>query len=586
MPWVPIGQAAYRASFSASTSNPDVQIALEDSRVTYEATSRDNGAAAYSLRVAKNHYPGRPVICRVTVEAYEAADSADKEGLWYSPGYFIVQDNADLPVAFLQHNQAAPYVDGAADLVMPSADPVMEWLPAQVLIDTPMQFFQYQGSYTGEARTVADESDTAWSHLVEVWVDSDIAAEAGSSAGTVYGAGAAGVNAAIAWPFATGGEYSEQLDWATDVIPVASGGSQHRRLRQSPRVTLALSALLEGPPRRRMEALLRANSAGRWWVPVWIDSVALAAPASAAATVLAVDVGDARFADGGRALLWNGDPLSAVVVSIAPGGVGASSLTLAAGLVAGVPVGAQVVPLRLGRLAEFPQVGRFTADASDVVDLSFRLDETLDDAAVVAGDTYRGYPVWPFRPDWSGAPAWSPERVLQSVDDGIGPPLVHDLAAVPQGRTAMDYLLMTPADVVAFRRALFALAGRWSPAWVPSWNGDARVVAAVANGATSIDIQAPCFAGLPLPANQRDLRIELRNGTVLYRRITDVTTPSAGVERMALDAPIATGFASADVLLISLMTLCVQDADTNLLRYWTREVMECGLVWRQVAHGL
>lgn len=390
----------------------------------------------------------------------------------------------------------------------------------------------------------------------------------------------------IVWPFATGGEYSEQLDWATDVIPVASGGSQHRRLRQSPRVTLALSALLEGTARRRMEALLRANSAGQWWVPVWIDSVTLAAPASVADTELALDVGDARFADGGRVLLWNGDALTAVVVEIAAGGVAPTALTLAAGLAVALPAGALVVPLRLGRLAEFPQVGRFTADASDVVELSFRLDEPLDDAAAIAGDTYRSYPVWPFRPDWSSGPAWSPERVLQSVDDGIGPPLVHDLAAVPQGKQAMSYQMTTPAEVVAFRRALFALAGRWSPAWVPSWNGDARVVATVANGATSIDIQAPCFTGLPLPANQRDIRIELRAGTVLYRRITDVTTPSAGVERLALDAPIATGFAVADVLLVSLMTLCVQDADTNMLRYWTREVMECDLTWRQVAHGL
>ena len=390
----------------------------------------------------------------------------------------------------------------------------------------------------------------------------------------------------IAWPFATGGDYSEQLDWATDVIAVSAGGSQHRRLRQSPRVTLALSALLEGTARRRMEALLRANSAGQWWVPVWIDSAALTADAAAADTVLALDVADARFVAGGRALLWNGDALTATVVEIASGGVGSSSLILSAGLAAALPKSTLVVPLRLGRLSEFPQVSRFTADASDVVELAFRLDEPLDDTAAMAGDTYRSFPVWPFRPDWSEAPAWAPERVLQSVDDGIGPPLVHDLAAVPQGRTAMHYLLMTAAEVVAFRRALFALAGRWSPAWIPSWNGDARIVAAVANGATSIDIQAPCFAGLPLANNQRDLRIELRNGTVLYRRITGVTTPSAAVERLALDSAISTGFAPADVLLVSLMTLCVQEADTNLLRYWTREVMECDLVWRQVAHGL
>lgn len=390
----------------------------------------------------------------------------------------------------------------------------------------------------------------------------------------------------IAWPFATGGEYSEQLDWATDVIAVSAGGSQHRRLRQSPRVTLMLSALLEGTARRRMEALLRANSGGQWWVPVWIDSAALTADAAAADTVLALDVADARFVAGGRALLWNGDALTAMVVEIASGGVGSSSLTLSAGLAAALPKSALVVPLRLGRLSEFPQVSRFTADASDVVDLSFRLDEPLDDTAAVAGDTYRSFPVWPFRPDWSEAPAWAPERVLQGVDDGIGPVLSHDLAAVPQGLTSMQYVLDTRAQVVAFRSALFALAGRWSPAWVPSFNGDARIVADVSNGASSIDIQGPVFAGLPLANNQRDLRIELRNGTVLYRRITAVTTPAAGVERLALDSAIAAGFAAADVLLVSLMTLCVQEADTNLLRYWTREVMECDLVWRQLAHGL
>lgn len=391
---------------------------------------------------------------------------------------------------------------------------------------------------------------------------------------------------AIAWPFETGGEYREQLDWLTDVLQVSAGGSQHRRLRQSPRVMLSLAALVEGAPRQRMETLLRANAGGQWWVPVWVDSCRLESAAASTDTALTLDVADARFLSSGRALLWNGDPLAAVVVEIAPAGVGASSLTLTAAVGGNWPAGTLVVPLRLGRLAEFPQVGRFTASASDVVALDFRLDEPLDDAAEIVGDTYRSYPVWPFRPDWAGGPAWTPERVLQGVDDGIGPVLAHDLAAVPQGRTAMQYVLDTRAQVVAFRRALFALAGRWSPAWVPSWNGDARVVAAVSSGATSIDIQGPVFASLPLANNQRDLRLELRNGTVLYRRITGVTTPSAGVERLALDSAIATGFAASDVLLVSLLTLCVQDADTNLLRYWTRDVMECELTWRQVAHGL
>lgn len=390
----------------------------------------------------------------------------------------------------------------------------------------------------------------------------------------------------VAWPFAMGGEYSERLDWLTDVPVAPTGGTQHRRLRQSPRVFLALASLVEGRVRRRMEALLRDHAARQWRAPVAVDSCRLGAAADAADTVLTVDTGDSRFEAEGYVLLQGDDPLAAEVVQIAIGGVASGALTLDAGVVSAWPIGTLVTPLRMARLVDFPQVGRFTSDATDVVDLTFRLEEPLDDAAEIAGDTYRDFPVWPFAPVWSSDPVWVPERALLGQDDEIAKPLSYDLSGAPQGRTTMQYTLDTREGVVAFRKALFALAGRWSPAWVPSWASDLRIVANVADGANSIDIEAPVLAGLDLPDNHRDLRIALRDGTVLYRRITGVTTPAPGVERIALGSAIATGFAAADVHLVSFMVLCVQDADTNLLRYWTRDVMDCELTWRQLVHGL
>ena len=390
----------------------------------------------------------------------------------------------------------------------------------------------------------------------------------------------------VPWAFATGGEYSERLDWLTDVPAGPVGNTQHRRLRQSPRVTLAMASLEEARTRRRMDALLRDNAGGQWRAPVRVDTCRLTSAAAVDDTVLSLDVDDARFVGGGHALLTSGDPFAAELVQIAAGGVAAGALTLEGGVVTAWPAGTLVTPLRTARLTEFPQVSRFTSDASDVVDLSFGLLEALDDEAVVAGDTYRDFPVWPFRPVWTSDPAWVPQRELQGVDYEFAPPVLHDLAGMPQARTTMQYAQDTRADVVAFRQALFALAGRWKPAWVPSWAADVRIVANVSNGAITLDVEGPLLAGTALPNNQRDLRIELRDGSVRYCRVASFATLSASTERLTLASAIATGFAAADVVLASWMALSVQDADTNLLRYWTRDVMECELTWRQLVHEL
>lgn len=386
--------------------------------------------------------------------------------------------------------------------------------------------------------------------------------------------------------FFTGGDYTEQQDWLTDVMTSPTGNSMHRRLRQWPRVYVSTASLEGGRTRRRMEALLRDNAAGVWRIPVAVDACLLEADAAAGATVLSLDATHARFAVGSHVLVRGADPLTVEVARIASGGVSDSALTLDAGLANDWPAGTTVTPLRSARLAEFPQVGRFTSDETAVVDLKFLLIEPLDDPSAIGGGTYRSFPVWPWVPVWTSDPVWVPERNLQTVDYDFAPPVYHDLAHAPQGRTTMQYAAETRADCAAFRSALAALAGRWTPVWVPSWNSDARIVSDVADGATSIDIESPVFADLDLPNNQRDLRIALWDGTVLYRRVVSVTTPAAGIERLTLDSAIATGFSASAVQLVSHLTLCVQDADTNLLRYWTRDVMECELTWRQLAHGL
>lgn len=394
------------------------------------------------------------------------------------------------------------------------------------------------------------------------------------------------VSEPVAWTFACGGSYTEELAWLTDVLQAPTGGTQHRRLRQSPRTTVSFQALESGAYRRWMDLLLRANSAGRWWVPIAVDARQLAVGAFADDTVLDVDIDGARFTTGGHVLLIGSSPRTFEVREIAS--IGTATLTLATGLAQAWGPGTQVIPLRTGRLAAMPQVGRFTSDDSALVTLQFRLEEPLDVAPAWPGSTYRGYPVFDtLAPVWMSDPTWTPERLIDLQDDDISVPVVTDTAGIALGKTTMHYAPTGQDQVAAFRSALFAMAGRWAPVWVPSWAHDLRVVAPAAAGQAFLDVQGPLLSTQPLAANHRDIRIALANGTVLYRRITAVTAQGSAVDRLTLDTALPAAFAVSAVQMVCFLSLSVQDADTNALRYFDADTtLECELTWRELAHGL
>lgn len=391
----------------------------------------------------------------------------------------------------------------------------------------------------------------------------------------------------VAWPFATGGDYTEQYDWLTDMLAAPTGGTQHRRLRQSPRTSLGFSALESGGNRRWMDVLLRANSAGVWWVPVSIDARPLDHGVLAGENALALTVAGARFVVGGHALIVGADPRRFEVCEVAA--VEADSLTLTAGLSFAWPSGTQVVPACRGRLSDMPVVGRYTADDSGLVTTQFRLNDSLDTAPAMPGVPYRDFPVFDFIvPAWTSDPAWVPERMLATVDYEVALPVVADTAGVALGKTTMQYAPDTLAAITTFRAALFALAGRWSPTWVPSWANDLRVVANVSAGATTLDVEGPLLstAAGAIQPSRRDIRIEMHGGTVYYRRITAVAAPGAKVDRLTLNAAFPASFAAAQVKMVSFLSLCVQDADTNLLRFSGPDVAQCEMVWRELDHEL
>lgn len=370
---------------------------------------------------------------------------------------------------------------------------------------------------------------------------------------------------------------SERWEWLTDPLEPPYGPPQNRKLRQSPRIVLGFDGLEERDNRRWMETLVNANGAGLWHIPLVADGLDLAGPITAGATTIAVPTAHRRFQPGGNAILQGATPREHQVLWIDT--VEADSITLQDPVNDDWPAGSTLTPTIGGKLVSAPVLPRFTGDAG-AYSVSFRTDEPIDIAADFGDATYRGYPVFEHAIDWTTDPTYSADRNLATIDNAIGPTVVYDLAGMVLPAIRFDISLTDRAAIGAYRALLFALSGRWSPIWVPSLAQDVEIQSV--HSTTAINVAWMGYSDWPIKPNRRDLRIERANGSVIYRRVVSVSDIDTDTERLTLDTALPGGFDAADVVSISFMALCCQDADTNTLRLWSFDVIETALSFRGI----
>lgn len=384
----------------------------------------------------------------------------------------------------------------------------------------------------------------------------------------------------VPFAFTTGGDRSEQWEWLTDVMQAATGPEQTRRLRGVPRVTLSCSGQETGIARQWLETSLHAYAGRDWWVPVLPDALLVSSDLSIGATSVTGDASALRFETGGKAMLLGLAPGQCELVDVSA--FDGSGVTISA-TVQAWPAGTLLAPAWRASLASTPALERFTGDAV-TYGLSFLA--AASSPTVPAADslpTYRGFPVLELDADWSAAPQWTPERDLMPVDYGIGTPVRADLVGQPRAKLSIGYTAVGRADVWALFRLLFALAGRANPLWVPSRGHDLTAVAGVTGGAFTLDVAACGLVAAGVQPQRRDLRIQLRDGTILYRRVTTIAAAGAGVERLTLNAAWPGTVAAADILRVSYMMFARQSADVNRLDWWTLDVVTTALEFVGVA---
>lgn len=384
------------------------------------------------------------------------------------------------------------------------------------------------------------------------------------------------------WPFATGGQIAERYEWLTDGMSPAYGMEFTNRLRRDPRVILTFDGLESAGHRRWVENMVANWGARRWAVPLLCDAGETLAAASAEDLTIPVDTTHRRYVAGGTAILSvPGDPRRTALVQIEA--VHEDAIDLVQPLLDDWPAFSAIAPAVACWLEGSPQFSRFTSDDAPY-SVTWRLAEPMALEAAFGPAEYRGLPVFDAPVFWTQDPGYAPERRIQTLDDGIGPILLHDQGGMTLPRITLEVSAEGAAEIATHRSMIAALAGRHHPIWVPSFGSDFAPTAVPTSNA--IDVEWTGFSGYTPRSNRRDVRIEMFGQPAVYRRIESATYMGQDVERLVLDAPLPVGVSASSIASISLMALCRQAADVNVLRLEAQGVVKSQFEFEGCRHGL
>ena len=373
----------------------------------------------------------------------------------------------------------------------------------------------------------------------------------------------------------------ETLAWLTDVLQAnATASTQHRGLRIAPRRRLSCE-LLAGGQERRVAEMLLAGHGGAWLLPIWPDGQVLAGALAAGVDIVPCDTDGRDFVAGGQALLL--DAVNAwEVVDVDT--IAAGYLALAAPTLAAHGAGARLYPLRRATVQDDAQE-RLRSDDTGRRSISFDIAEPCDWPELASPPSYLGHPVLDVPPDESDDPTASYARLVQRLDYDAALPLVHDLAGVALRAQQMLVKPFGRAQHTWLRSLLYTLQGRRVPMWIPSFAADLLPAATLAGSSTSLSVQWAGYTlfGLGKP-NRKDLRIELHDGTVYYRRV-NAAVEAGSTETLTLSASLSgSAIAAGAVRRISFMALSTLASDEVEIDHLTDQdgVAMATLGWQAV----
>ncbi|WP_435610234.1 hypothetical protein [Pseudomonas knackmussii] len=376
-------------------------------------------------------------------------------------------------------------------------------------------------------------------------------------------------NRIVAWSFAPdwGDSITERLSALTGILQSDSGVEQRRALRLAPRREFEAQMYAEDRERQLLDLSLFGWSGRIWALPIWPDIQLLAQPVLAGSARIACSTTYLDFVEGGLAMLRGESAFDYEVVQIES--IDADGLDLVREVQRDWQPGSRLYPVRTAQLMEQPSLTRLT-DRAQGAQVHFQIMEPCDWPALMPAATYLGWPVLEQRPDETEDLTSTVERLLSSLDSGVGLPLTTDLADRAFPVTGYRWVDMGRTARAAWRSLVYALRGRQVAMWIPTHADDLTLVDQVSDLGTTMDIANIGYTrfGQGQPG-RRDIRIELLDGTVFYRRITGSTELGSDTERLSISSNLGRPVAPAQVARICWMTLSRSNSDVFEIEHIT-----------------
>lgn len=351
---------------------------------------------------------------------------------------------------------------------------------------------------------------------------------------------------------------TETLTWITDLQQAYDGSQTRLVCRESPRREWEFSAIAHARDRQILEAALYDWSARRWALPIWTDITWLASELAAGVTTIEIDTRGLDYVIGGLAALWSASWRFELVEIL---DVAAGALVLKNPTTKVWPRGSRLYPCRTAILTDTPSIPRTTSNLVQT-QVRFLAAEPCDWPAVAPAANYLGYPVLEVRPDESSDIAAVHGRQMTLVDNDVGLPLIDDPTGLPWPTQAFNWLLSGRQDRAAHRSTLYWLQGRANALWLPSWTDDIDLSANIAADASVLNIDWIGYTRfLRERPGRRHIRIELKDGTVFYRRITASAEVDEDHETLALDTPLGRAVTRRQIRQLSWMMLASLNTD-------------------------
>ena len=297
-----------------------------------------------------------------------------------------------------------------------------------------------------------------------------------------------------------------------------------------------------------------------WAVPIWFDIQLLGTGVSAGAVVVACDTVNRDFRANGLAILLGETAFqyeTAEILSFTN-----TQITLKRPLLNNWAAGTRLYPARTARLEQAPRLTRMT-DELQSSDVDFLIVEPCEWPAIIPATLYRGYPVFDATPDESEDLTSEYQHLLLQLDNGSASALVTDTANQAFPVVQHRWQLYGRAERAAWRSLMYGFNGRQKAAWIPTHADDLTLATIVTNTSTTMDIVSIGYTRFgQVKTGRKDIRVQMRNGTVYYRRITGAGEISLDIERLQIDTAFGVQINPADVLRISWLMLMRADSDS------------------------